>query len=124
MDRPACGFELERGGRCRGFALPSGRCWNHAPEREAERRAARAKGGRVKAIRGRRPRLERSGQLARWLSDLIVDVLEGKTPPDVGRTCMYGASVLRQVIETSELEHRLDDLEARLQAQPATRRLG
>jgi hypothetical protein len=116
VSRPVCIAARNDGGACRAQALPGDRwCWCHHPDRQEQAAEARARGrakvNTLRALKGRRVRLERTGQLARWLSDLIVDVLEGKTPPDIGRTCMYGASVLRQVVETAELERRLAALE-------------
>ena len=111
MNRAACQAERKTGERW---------CWCHHPERQAIAAAARSDGGRkdgrLRAIDGRRRKLEDAGQLARFLSELIQTTLAGQTPPDIARACMYGASVLRQVVETSELQRRLEALEAQLAA--------
>jgi hypothetical protein len=52
--------------------------------------------------------------LARFLSELVQSTLEGQTEPDIARVCFYGASVLRQVTESAELERRLTALEQQL----------
>jgi hypothetical protein len=111
MPETTCGAQTRQGEPCRAFPLASGFCRTHDPARAEDRRASCSKGGKVRALKGRRRQLERAGRLATFLSDLIEDILAGTVPPDVGRTVIYGASVLRQVVETSELEKRLEALE-------------
>jgi hypothetical protein len=99
MDRPACGAELASGGRCRGFALPGGRCWNHAPERAEERRAARSKGGKLRAIEGRLKRLDNPKALAAFLSNLVHDLVDGKAEAELVKTVAYSISVQCKVLD-------------------------
>ena len=116
MTRPACGAPLERGGACQAFALPSGRCWNHDPARAAERRAARARGGKVKALHCRRLKLDNPQALVKFVGDVVQDTLSGVVEPDVARAVLYGCSIQRRLLEASDLERRLLELERRLAA--------
>jgi hypothetical protein len=119
MDRPSCGAELASGGRCRGFALPGGRCWNHAPDRAEERRAARSKGGKLRAIEGRRKRLDNPRALAAFLSNLVHDLVEGKAEAELVKTVAYSISVQCKVLDLarhSDLEQLRDELRAELAA--------
>jgi hypothetical protein len=114
-ERP-CQAPRKDGSACRARPLPdSALCWSHDPTRAEAAREARSKGARkantLRLLRGRRRRLEHAGRLATFLSDLIEDVLIGTVAADIARTCFYGASVLRQVVETSDLERRLAVLE-------------
>ena len=106
---------MERGGLCRAFALPSGRCWNHAPERADERRAARAKGGKLKALRCRRLKLDSAPALVKFVADLAQDTLSGEVGTDVARSVGYLLSLQIKLIETADIERRLAELEARMQ---------
>ena len=122
VDSPRCQGQTKAGQACRSFALPGrGYCFPHDPERSAEMQAARTKGqeraAKLRVLRGKRRRLEHAGQLSRFLSDLIQDVLAARVNVDLARTAIYGAAVLRQTVETAELERRLEALEAQLKPQ-------
>jgi hypothetical protein len=117
MDRPPCGAELERGGRCRAFALESGRCWNHDPDRAEERRAARSKGGKLRAIRGHRSRLVTVPELLRFNAEVVHRAISGELPPDLARVAIYGLTLQRALIESGDLAKRLETLEQRLAEQ-------
>lgn len=123
MSRPICTGIRKDGSGCRAPALPDSElCWSHDP-RQAERAAqARSHGGvkgsKLKALHGRRRRLDSQGALAQFVSDLVYDVVEGKQDPDVARTALYGCSILRQLAEHG-LEKRLAEVE-RLLAQRRT----
>jgi hypothetical protein len=115
MDRPPCGADLASGGRCRGFALPGGRCWNHAPDRAEERRAARSKGGKLRAIEGRRRRLDSPKALAAFLSGLVYDLVDGRMDADLFKAAAYGISVQAKVIElvrSADVEQALQEVRA------------
>ena len=107
------------GERCQAKALP-GRpwCWSHDPDLVNERRQARAAGGRkaaqVRKLNNRRVDLSDPAALLRFTSDLIQDVLTGRVDVGVGRCALYGVSVLRQAIETADLERRITNLEQQL----------
>lgn len=114
MTRQACGAALERGGTCRAFALPSGRCWNHAPERAAERHVARAKGGKLKALQGRRKRLDSPSAVVAFLSGLVHDLVDGQRDADTVRTVAYSLSVQLKALELArqvDVEQALAEVE-------------
>lgn len=115
--KPPCTALTQQGAACRAFALPGGgRCAVHEPLRAERVRAARAKGGQVKALRGRRARLDTVQSLVRFTGTLIQDALAGALAADVARTALYGISIQRQLVESSDLERRLAALEERLAA--------
>ena len=114
MDRPICGAAAKRGEPCRAFALPGGRCWSHAPERAAERRAAYSKGAKLKAINGRRPRLDDAAGLLKFNADLVNRLLVGELEADVVRCLVYALTLQKSLIEVGELERRLEVLERQL----------
>ena len=123
MSRPTCRATRKDGAACRAPALPdSALCWSHDP-RQAEaaaqaRAAGAAKGGKLRALRGRRRKLDSHAGLAAFLTGVIHDVAEGRQDPDTARVVIYGCSVMRQLAEHS-LERRLAEVE-RLLAQRRT----
>jgi hypothetical protein len=116
-----CGATTERG-QCRAFALPSGRCWNHDSERADERHQARAKGGKVRALQSKHPRLDDAKGLVKFTALILGGVLSGRIAPDVGRTLFYGLNIQRALIESSDLEQRLAALEAAVGQQRSFKR--
>jgi len=126
MSRPTCGGTRKDSSPCRAPALPdSALCWSHDPRQAEAARAARAtgasKGAKVKALNGRRRRLDNQAGLSIFLTNLVHDVVEGKQDPDVARAAMYGCSILRHLAERS-IEKRLAEVErllASLKARPA-----
>jgi len=123
-EKPACGFTKASGGECRAFALPSGLCWNHDPSRAEERHRARAKGGKVRALKSHTPRFDTPKALIGFTGLILGGVLAGRIAPDVGRAVLYGVSIQRQLIEASDLERRLAALEAQTPPTSAQRRSG
>jgi hypothetical protein len=110
-----CAARTKQGPPCRSFAPPGRRyCFGHDPERRDEVRAARGKGGKLKAIRGRRARLDSPAALATFTANLIHDVVAGDMTPEVARTAVYALSLQRTLLETSTMEHRLAALERQL----------
>jgi hypothetical protein len=115
----ACEAQTKRAAPCAAFALP-GRPWciSHDPERHADMRAARAKGGaaasKLRALQGRRAKLDTPQRLLTFTSNLIHDVVEVRIHPDTARVALYGCSIARQLIEASDLEARLAALESQL----------
>ena len=108
------------GARCGARALP-GRpwCWTHDPAVSDRRRQARATGGKraaqTRKLNNLRADLSDPAALLKFTSNLVQDVLAGRVDVTVGRCALYGISVLRQAIETSELRKRVEDLERILQ---------
>lgn len=124
MSRPTCTATCKDGSACRAPALPdSALCWSHDPRQAEVAREARAagasKGAKVKALNGRRRRLDGHGGLAQFITALVYDVVEGRQDPDVARVALYGCSILRQLAEHG-LEKRLAEVERLLaQRRPA-----
>jgi hypothetical protein len=115
MIRRPCTASTKQGRACRAFAPDGGDlCRVHDPARADQVQAARSKGGKLCALKGRRLKLESPSTLARFLSALAQDCLSGTVEPDVTRAVVYTCATLRQVVETSELEKRLASLEQRL----------
>ena len=112
----SCEATTKRGTPCRAIAAAGGWCIAHDPTRRDEVRAARAKGATIKnklvALEGRRKKLHSAAALIAFTSDVVQSVLDGSVLPDVGRVALYGASVLRQLVEAGDLEKRLEALEA------------
>jgi hypothetical protein len=77
---------------------------------------ARSRGGtsaaKLRALEGRRSKLDTPAALVRFVATLVQDVVGGTVGPDVARVALYGCSIQRQLLETSDLEARLDALEA------------
>lgn len=124
-----CPASTKRGEPCRAPPLPgSAWCAFHAPELAEQRQAARSRGAvasnKLRAIEGKRSRLDAPAALARFTADLIHRTVEGRLPADVARTAFYGLSIQRQLLEASEMEKRLTALEQRLATQRGSRRVG
>jgi hypothetical protein len=125
VSRPICEATRKDGQPCQAASLPgSGWCWSHDPAQqeiaaEARRDGAR-KGNKLRALHGRRRRLDSHAGLSLFLHNLIHDLAEGKQDPDVARVIVYACSVMRQLNEHS-LERRLADVE-RLLASVGQRR--
>ena len=119
--KPPCQARTKLGGPCRAFALPGGvYCWGHEPSRVDERTAARSRGGQragqLRLMKGRRARLDQAGGLLKFAAEVVLDVRSGLLDVDVARTTLYGCGIVRQLIESSDLEKRLASLEQSIQA--------
>ncbi len=118
-EQPRCQATRKDGAPCGSFALP-GRpwCFAHDPERTQERQAARAKGslraGQMRKLRGKRARLDTVPGLVRFVAQVIQDALDGTIDVGAARMALYGASIQKQLLETSDLERRIATLEQRL----------
>ena len=112
-----CLAATKRGEPCRTSVLPGGDyCAFHDPALADRRQQARAEGARkrnrLRSIRSKRAPLDSAAGLARFTDGVIHGAVEGTIAVDVARVALYGVSVLRQVLETHELERRLAALEA------------
>ena len=121
MTRPTCDAIRKDGERCRAPALPdSVLCWSHDPRQAETAARARAegasKGGKLRALKGRRPKLDSPRALVRFVADLAQDTLSGAVEPDVSRAVAYCVSLQIRLLEASELERRVAELEARYAA--------
>jgi hypothetical protein len=115
MSRPTCQGRRKDGSPCQAPALPdSALCWSHDPRQAEAAREARSagasKGAKVKALNGRRRRLDTPRGLSIFLTTLVHDVVDGKVDPEIARTAFYGCSILRQLGEHG-LEKRLAEVE-------------
>jgi hypothetical protein len=81
--------------------------------------AARSRGAvssnKLRALEGRRAKLDTPAALVGFTGKLIQELLDGTTPVDVGRAVLYGIGIQRQLVESSELERRIAAIEQRLQ---------
>jgi hypothetical protein len=121
-EKTPCGFKKASGGECKAFALPSGRCWIHDPDRADQRHQARSKGAKVRALQSKQPRFDSPKALIQFTGLILSGVLSGRIAPDVGRVVLYGVNTQRALLETSDLVARLEALEAA--AEPAQHRSG
>ncbi len=117
------------GGRCKAQAIRESQwCFNHHPDYEQARRQRASRGGK-RGGRGR-PQAELADIKTR-LSDLASDVLDDKV--DKGRaavasqvlnTYIRAVAVELKVREVTELEERLEELEALMDQQKGRRGYG
>jgi hypothetical protein len=108
VDKQPCRATDRQGRPCRSFALPSGLCWHHDPERAAERRAACVKGGKLKALQGRRRKLTTPAAVVDFLSGLAHDLAEGRKDPELVRAVAYVLSVQLKAVELAERSEARD----------------
>ena len=116
-----CTFVKSDGQRCRASALTNEQfCFTHHPQKDAERKAARSKGGKAKS-RSRMTRLplldlepltlNTVQDVRQALADTFNRVRCGQMDVKVGNCLTYVASNLARVIEGSDLEKRIEELE-------------
>lgn len=116
-----CAATTTAGAPCRAWALPDAEtCFTHDGNRQDQVRAARSKGAvttnKLRAIHGHREKLDNVPALVRYVSRLVHDVAAGELDQGVARTLIYALTLQRGLIETSDLEARLSQLEARILA--------
>jgi hypothetical protein len=113
-----CQAVTKQGAPCRAFAVESAYCRTHDPAQAEAVRAQRQRGGaaasKLRALQGRRAKLDTPQRLLTFTSNVIHDVVEVRIHPDVARVALYGCSIARQLIEASDLEARLRALESQL----------
>ncbi len=129
MSQPPCTASAKHGGPCRAFALPGSlTCRVHAPEYAEAVQAARVRGGRaagqLRSIAGRRPKLDDAAGLVRFNAGLVNRLLAGELEVDTVRCLVYALNLQRQLIESSDLEKRLNRLEEQLTASGTQQRTG
>ena len=113
-----CSGITKAGGRCRGRALPgSAYCIAHDPARVVEIAEYRRQGGKAKsnAARARRHMSAAAmtpDHLQGVLGLTIAGVLDGSKPPGVGQAVAALARAAMHVREQSEIETRIEALEA------------
>jgi hypothetical protein len=120
-----CAGITRKGSRCTASVPPGAEwCYNHDPDRQAERRRNAARGGKAKA----------STELAaikQRLSDLADDVLEGRQDKGIGAVVsqilnvyLRAVSVELKAREQLELVERLEALEEALESRKVGSRWG
>ena len=119
VSQAGCVASTKRGGACRSFALP-GRpyCVVHDPERAVDIAEARTRGGvaaaRLRRLQRKRERLDTPKALVKFVANVVQETLDGTVTPDVARAVLYGISIQRTLIESSDLAARIAALEERL----------
>jgi len=125
--RSACAATTQRGTDCKGI-VPLGRtlCLVHDPDLADRVAEARRRGGttamKLKLLAGKRQRLDTPKKLLTFVSDLALDTLSGSIDPNVSRATAYAVSLSMRLLETADLERRLEALEAQLARQGETKR--
>lgn len=113
-DASECPGATKSGGRCKATVLlPDGYCFAHSPANQADRDAARRKGGHNKATATRTARLVPSTLrpvLQRLLSALQ-RVDDGIMPARQAEAMAALAGAIVRIFESAELEERLLSLE-------------
>jgi len=123
MSGQSCAHVRATGDRCKGFAIAgSAYCFAHDPAQTTKRADARSRGGQA----GRVPPLAESNLAIRTLGDVlglveltINDVRAGRVDVKVANAVGYLANVAMKAIEQSDLEVRLEALEAVLEPERA-----
>jgi hypothetical protein len=114
--QPRCTGRTKQDTPCRSFALPKhDTCIMHTPELRGQVEEARRRGGttwaKIRVLQGKRQKLDTPKALVRFTADVVQDVVAGTIVPDIARAALYGVSIQRQLLETSDLERRLEALE-------------
>jgi hypothetical protein len=120
MSRPTCDGTTKAGTRCASFvAVGRQWCFPHDPANAERMKQARAegasKGGKVRAIQGRRRRLDSPSAVVAFLSNLVYDVAEGRQDADTAKTLSYALSVQLKAIDLSrqiDVEQALQEVRA------------
>lgn len=104
-----CSGIKRNGGRCTATVKPGDSyCYHHDPERSEQRKRAASRAGRSSGGRD-------VGNLKRRISELIDDVLEGKTDRGRAAVAMQGFNALRGALELERKVKETDELEARIE---------
>src|SRR3954453_7263892 len=117
MKAAQCAAITRGGSRCASAVLAGAPyCWTHDPAAADRRREASKKGGRARANAERAkkqiPPAMSAEDLAGWLSLLFKQVMVGKVEPRIGTAASTIARALLEVRTTTDLERRLEELEA------------
>lgn len=108
-----CQSRRKDGQPCRAPATINGRCIGHAPGLEAQRTAARRKGGQNKANRARLSKLmpPRLVSVYEELEEALHQVHCGELDPRQATAMATIASAMVRVLTAGEIEERLRRLE-------------
>ena len=111
----ACRGTRRDGAPCRAPATVDGFCYSHAPGLDAERRAARTKGGQNKSTAIRAEKTPLPSYLKPVLGAVLAairDVRVGTLSPAQGGSIAALAGVAVRLVTAGQLEERLTALEA------------
>ena len=115
---PQCKFRKQDGKRCRAHAMHTAKfCISHNPKAKELKKAATAKGGRNRRTfnRAAKPSKNTAVRCIEDVKALLFQTLEdlrnGTLNTDLARAVGYLAGVTAKVVETVQLEKRIDDLE-------------
>jgi hypothetical protein len=117
----SCQGVTPEGSRCQAAALRnSDFCFFHDPSKDAERREARAAGGRQNRMKTLNTaasdvQIKDCGDVVELLSETINQVRKGLIDPRVANSVGYLANIAVRVVEQSELEDRIAKLEELLE---------
>jgi hypothetical protein len=117
-DKTPCKAQKPDGSDCQAVALPGSEyCFFHDPEKAERRREAQSLGGRhnhMKTLDADTPdvKIENCHDTVPLLSDTINQVRKGQIDPRVANTLGYLASVLIKAVEQSDIEKRIEAIEA------------
>ena len=115
-NHPACRGTRRDGQPCGAPATIDGWCWSHAPGRDAERRAARQKGGTNKSTAARVANARLPNYLRPVLGAVLSalrDVRAGTLTPAQASSIAALAGAAVRVVSAGQLEERIAALEER-----------
>jgi hypothetical protein len=105
---PRCEGIKRDGGRCTASVPPGVQwCFNHDPDRAAERQRNASRAGKSSGSREVR-------DLKRRISEVVDDVLEGSVDRGRAAVAIQGLNALRSALELERRVKEVDELEARL----------
>ncbi len=115
-----CQATKRDGTRCQGPPRPDGYCWAHSPELRQKATEARRAGGKgkstaVRAQKRMRPELK---DIMGLLEGSMTGVYRGTLTPQQGSALASLAGAWVRLHELGEVEARLGELEAKVEARP------
>jgi hypothetical protein len=118
VDKTSCKARKTDGSKCQAVALPGSRyCFFHDPAKAEKRREAQSLGGRHNRIMTLDTdvpdvKIEDCQGTIPLLSETINQVRKGEIDPRIANTVGYLANVIIKAVEQSEMEKRLEKIEA------------
>jgi len=118
IDRTPCKAKKPDGTDCQSAALPGSEyCFFHDPAKAEKRREAQSLGGRHNHMKTLAPdapdvKIEKIQDAVPLLSETINQVRKGEIDPRVANSVGYLANVIIKAVEQSDIEKRLEEIEA------------
>ncbi len=121
MSPRICAGVRKDGTPCRTVATADGYCFAHSAACQERTARARAQGGKnsSRAVRARKRMGADLHDIAKLLEDAMRDVAKGAMLPQQGSALASLAGAWLRLHEAGEVQARIEELEARLEAQPA-----